>query len=140
LARTYQDQIEGKGLTLHLELNPHLELLHSSELYVREILQNFITNAIKYTEQGQIVIGARPKQGGVEFYVSDSGIGISKADREKVFEKFFRADNSQTRTASGTGLGLYVTMKLAKLLHAHISLSSELNHGSSFAVLIPNLA
>lgn len=140
LAHAYEAQIEAKGLALHIDLDPQLELLNSSELYVREILQNFITNAIKYTEQGQIVVGARAKPSGVEFYVSDSGIGISKADQEKVFDKFFRADNSQTRATSGTGLGLYVTMKLARLLHADINISSDLNHGSTFSVLIPNLS
>jgi PAS domain S-box-containing protein len=140
LATNYTPAAEAKGLTLHVELDPQLELLHSSELYVREILQNFITNAIKYTEQGQIVLGARNRQNGVEFHVSDSGVGISRTDQEKVFEKFFRADNSQTRATSGTGLGLYVTMKLAKLLKAQIQLTSELNHGSTFSITVPNLA
>jgi signal transduction histidine kinase len=56
-----------------------------------------------------------------------------------VFDKFFRSEDFRTRQNSGTGLGLYVTMKLARLIHAEISLESELNRGSTFTILIPNL-
>ena len=104
---------QKKGLAINLDPHPELELLKSSKLYVREILQNFITNAIKYTESGSVSIGARPKQGGVEFYVVDTGIGIAKGDQAKLFDKFFRSEDFRTRKHKGTGLGLYVTMKLA---------------------------
>jgi PAS domain S-box-containing protein len=139
LASIYGPQAEAKGLELRLETDPHLELLQTSKLYTKEILQNFITNAIKYTEKGHVTVGARSKLNGVEFYVTDSGIGISKADQEKVFDKFFRADNTKTRAATGTGLGLYVTIKLARLVHAEIDLESEPGHGSTFRIFIPNL-
>lgn len=139
LVEGYQAEIANKGLTIRADLNPHLETLSSSELYVREILQNFITNAIKYTEKGSITVSAQPKEGGVLFMVSDTGIGISKADQERVFDKFFRSEDFRTRATNGTGLGLYVTMKLARLIHADISLESELNQGSTFSIFIPNL-
>jgi PAS domain S-box-containing protein len=139
LAKTYQAEAEAKGLQLRTELDPHLELLQSSKLYVREILQNFITNALKYTQKGHVTLGARAKPTGVEFYVADTGVGISKSDQEKVFDKFFRAENFQTRETSGTGLGLYVTMKLARLLHADISIDSQVDEGSTFTIFIPNL-
>lgn len=139
LAAEYSTAASSKGLDLKTELDPHLELLQSGRLYVREVLQNFITNAIKYTEKGHVTLGARSKTGGIEFSVSDTGIGISKSDKEKVFDKFYRSDNSKTRAASGTGLGLYVTMKLARLLHAEINLESKLDEGSTFTIFIPNL-
>lgn len=88
LQKNYSTQAEAKGLTLKSEADPHLELLLSSKLYVREILQNFITNAIKYTEKGHIIINAKTKKDGVLFTIADTGIGISKADKEKVFDKF----------------------------------------------------
>ncbi len=75
----------------------------------------------------------------MRFSVHDTGIGISKADQEKIFDKFFRSEDYRTRRNSGTGLGLYVTMKLARLLHAEITVESKLNHGSSFTIFIPNL-
>jgi len=140
LANDYRPQAEAKGLTVHTEVDPTLETLQSSKLYVREILQNFITNAIKYTQRGSITIGAQTKDEGIIFRVKDTGIGISKTDREKVFDKFFRSEDYRTRQNNGTGLGLYVTMKLANLLHADIDVTSELNQGSTFRVYIPNLS
>lgn len=139
LQEAYGDEARAKGLELKVRLDPHLELLHSSMLYSREILQNFITNAIKYTEQGSVTIGAFPDPKGVRFTITDSGIGISKTDQEKIFDKFFRSEDFRTRQSNGTGLGLYVTMKLARLIHAEISVESELNHGSTFTIIIPNL-
>jgi PAS domain S-box-containing protein len=140
LAKSYQDQAKAKGLQLHTDLDPHLEVFHSSKLYAHEILQNFVTNAIKYTQEGSVTIGAGPDPKGVRFSVSDTGIGISKSDQEKVFDKFFRSEDFRTRQNSGTGLGLYVTIKLARMLHAEISVESELNHGSTFTIFIPSLA
>jgi signal transduction histidine kinase len=139
LQHNYEPSATKKQLELKTDIDPTLELLKSSRLYVREILQNFITNAIKYTETGSVTIGANTKEGGVEFFVTDTGIGISKVDQQKVFDKFFRSEDYRTRQNSGTGLGLYVTMKLTRLIHAEISVESELNKGSTFIIFIPNL-
>lgn len=140
LASNYRADVEKKGLAIHTTIDPKLEVLYSSKLYVREILQNFITNAIKYTEKGHVDIGAKRKDNGVEFQVADTGIGLSKLDQLRVYDKFFRSEDFRTRATSGTGLGLYVTMKLARLLHTDISLTSELNKGSTFTIFIPNLS
>ncbi len=139
LVTTYKGEAQAKGLTLRSSIDPNLETLHSAPLYVKEILQNFVTNAIKYTEKGSVIIGAKATPKGVTFTVSDTGIGISKVDRERVFDKFFRSEDFRTRAHNGTGLGLYVTMKLASLLHAEIDVQSQLNKGSTFSILIPNL-
>jgi signal transduction histidine kinase len=139
LESNYTKAAAAKNLELRLDLDPRLELLQSSSLYVREILQNFITNAIKYTEKGRVTLHAKPTKDGVEFAVSDTGIGISKTDQQRVFDKFFRSEDFHTRAQSGTGLGLYVTMKLARLVHAEIELESEPGKGSTFHVIIPNL-
>ncbi|MDZ7744967.1 MAG: ATP-binding protein [Candidatus Saccharibacteria bacterium] len=140
LCQAYTKDAEKKGLNITTDIDPHLELLKTSKLYLREILQNFITNSIKYTEQGSVTIGARSKEKGVEFSVSDTGIGISKTDKEKIFDKFFRSEDYRTRANSGTGLGLYVTMKLARLIHAEINMESELNQGSTFTIFVPDLS
>lgn len=139
LSSNYTPQAAAKSLKLEVQLDPTLELLSSSKLYVREVLQNFITNAIKYTPRGTVIIGAVKKPGGVAFTVTDTGIGISKSDQDKVFDKFFRSEDYRTRENNGTGLGLYVTAKLARLIKADISLTSELNHGSTFTIMIPDL-
>lgn len=139
LEKLYSPDAGRKGLHILVDIDPNLELLKSSRLYVREILQNFITNAIKYTEKGHISIGAHKRDNGVLFTVSDTGIGISKMDQEKVFDKFFRSEDYRTRQSNGTGLGLYVTMKLTRLIHAEIDVDSELDKGSTFSIYVPNL-
>jgi len=139
LVATYQGDAVAKGLMLRSDIDPNLETLKSGQLYVKEVLQNFVTNAIKYTDEGSVTIGAKSSATGVTFTVSDTGIGISKSDRERVFDKFFRSEDFRTRSHSGTGLGLYVTMKLAHLLHAKVDLKSELNKGSTFSIFVPNL-
>lgn len=139
LYESYEREAIKKGLKLKTDLDPSLELLYSSKLYVREILQNFVTNAIKYTRKGEITIHAKAEPKGVRFAIEDTGIGISKADQERVFDKFFRSEDFRTRQANGTGLGLYVTVKLVRMLHAEVDVRSELNHGSTFTVFIPNL-
>lgn len=139
LQELYEPEAKAKNIELRTDIDPTLELLRSSRLYVREILQNFVTNAIKYTEKGHIIIGAHKREGGVLFTVEDTGIGISKADQEKVFDKFFRSEDFRTRQNKGTGLGLYVTMKLTRLIHADIDVVSQLDKGSTFSIFIPNL-
>ncbi len=139
LVSNYQSEAKAKGLELKADLDPKLEVLYSSRLYVREMLQNFITNALKYTPKGYVHINAKQQQQSVSVTISDTGIGISKADQEKVFDKFFRSEDYRTRQSNGTGLGLYVTMKLARLTHADITFTSELNQGSRFTVTIPSL-
>ena len=140
LIASYRSDASAKGLELKSDLDPHLEVLNSSTLYVHEILQNFITNAIKYTENGSVTVGAQKTPKGITFRVTDTGIGISKTDQEKIFDKFFRSEDYRTRATNGTGLGLYVTMKLARLIHAEISVESNLNQGSSFIIFVPSLS
>lgn len=139
LAASYVPDAQKKGLEIKTEIDPQVTELKSTRLYVREILQNFVTNAIKYTAEGSVTIKANPDPNGVRFAVQDTGIGISKGDQERVFDKFFRSEDFRTREANGTGLGLYVTMKLTHLIHAEIKLNSVLNEGSTFEVFVPNL-
>lgn len=139
LADAYLPEAAKKDLKLKTVLDPKLELLSSSRLYVREILQNFVTNAIKYTNKGEVTIHATAEPKGVRFAIQDTGIGIGKADQERVFDKFFRSEDFRTRQANGTGLGLYVTVKLVRLLHAEVKVQSKLNHGSTFTVMIPDI-
>jgi PAS domain S-box-containing protein len=140
LKQDYSLQCQQKGLEILLGHVPEELHINSSPLYVKEILQNFITNSIKYTEEGSITLSASHKQDGLEVAISDTGIGISKSDQKKLFDKFFRSEDFRTRKNNGTGLGLYVTKKLANLIGAKISIESKLNVGSTFKIYIPNLS
>ena len=103
-------------------------------------MQNFVTNSIKYTNTGMVIIGARPLSGGVEFWVRDTGIGISKQDQEKIFTKFYRSEDYRMKSTKGTGLGLYITKKLATLIKASIHVESKLDEGSTFTIFVPDLS
>jgi signal transduction histidine kinase len=129
----YAPQAAKKKLHFNLDIGSHLGTVMASRLYLHELLQNFVTNSIKYTKEGSVTLRAHCKDGLLTFEVKDTGIGISKADQAKIFKKFYRSEDYRTRETGGTGLGLYVAVKLAKKLGTTITLTSRLNHGSSFS-------
>lgn len=134
----YAPQAEAKGLVMNLDAPAGLGAVFASRLYLQELLQNFITNAIKYTQEGSLTLTIHKHDDMLTFTVSDTGIGISKADQQKIFDRFYRAEDYRTRETSGTGLGLYVAVKLCKKLGCRIDLKSRLNHGSAFSFQLPS--
>ena len=132
----YSDDAKAKKLHLNLDLAPTVKTIHVNRLYIEELLQNLFTNAIKYTKKGSVslIIERKPKK--TKFSVKDTGIGISKSDQTKIFAKFYRSEDYRTRETGGTGLGLYVSAKLAQKLGTKISLISRLNLGSTFSFII----
>lgn len=134
----YAPQAEKKNLHFDLDVASHLGTVTASRLYLKELLQNFITNAIKYTKEGRVTLHVTHKDDQIVFAIQDTGIGISKSDQAKVFKKFYRSEDYRTRETGGTGLGLYVAAKLAKKLNTKIELSSRLNHGSTFSFSLPH--
>ena len=137
LYNEYAPQAEKKNLHFNLDLTSRLGQVTASRLYLKELLQNFITNSLKYTKEGTITLHVTRKEKEVTFEVRDTGIGISKSDQAKIFNKFYRSEDYRTRETGGTGLGLYVAHKLAKKLNTKIELTSRLNHGSSFSITLP---
>ena len=122
-----------KGLRFDLDVSAQIGVIKVSRLYLTELLQNFIINAIKYTPRGGVTLRMHRRNGAVQFAVIDTGIGIGKTDQKKIFQRFYRAEDYRTRETSGTGLGLYVAGKLAHKLGCTISVKSRLNHGSTFS-------
>ncbi len=137
LYHRYQPEAEAKSLALNLDLDGLPDVL-VSRLYLEEILQNFLTNAIKYTKEGSVTLSGKIKDGRIVCSVTDTGIGISKTDQDKIFNKFFRSEDYRTRETSGTGLGLYVVTKLASKLNTKVDVVSRLNHGSTFSFTLPS--
>ncbi len=133
LFHEYAPQAKKKHLLFDIDTVGTLGTVTASHLYLRELLQNLITNAIKYTKEGTITLRATRDGDTITFAVIDTGIGISKSDQAKVFNKFYRSEDYRTRETGGTGLGLYVASKLSKKLGTTISLKSRLNHGSTFS-------
>jgi signal transduction histidine kinase len=113
-------------------------VLYSDEQRIAQILRNFVSNALKFTAEGEVRVSAEPVDSGeVRFTVSDTGIGIAPADQERIFEDFTQVDGPVQRRVRGTGLGLPLTRKLAALLGGAVSLESTLGAGSRFSVTIP---
>jgi signal transduction histidine kinase/CheY-like chemotaxis protein len=121
------------------ETAPDLPPIYSDESKVSQILRNFISNALKYTERGEVRVSARltPNRDGVEFSVTDTGIGIPEQDVDRVFDEFVQIENPLQRRVKGTGLGLPLSKRLAELLGGTIGVSSTLGLGSTFSVTIP---
>ena len=135
---------EDKNIDLSVEIENDLPLLYQDQPKVQQILTNLLSNAIKFTpEGGRITVGARgDSRGRIEFWVSDTGVGIPDSEKEIIFEKFRQGkavlgQDTLTREYSGTGLGLSIVKELCKLLGGEISVESELGKGSTFRVMIP---
>ncbi len=137
LYEKYYPQATEKGLIMNVHVPHNRAKIFTSRLYLEELLQNIITNAIKYTPKGTIDIVATVKKDVLTLSVKDTGIGISKSERVKVFQRFYRSEDYRTRETSGTGLGLYIAGKLAAKIGTSITLQSRLNHGSTFSINLP---
>ena len=132
-----------KGLKLEVKNNPKMpHLLYGDEVRIRQIIVNFLTNGIKYTEQGTVCLSLDYEERDEEsillkISVSDTGKGISEEDQQKLFSSFQRVDEKNNRNIEGTGLGLSITKQLTDLMDGVISVESELGKRSTFTVKIP---
>ena len=126
-------------VALRFEPADELPPLLTDEGKVSQILRNFISNALKYTERGEIRVsaGLTPAGDAVAFSVADTGIGIASEDQERVFEEFTQVRNPLQTRFKGTGLGLPLCRRLTALLGGSIALESELGQGSTFTATIP---
>jgi len=111
----------------------------SDESKVSQILRNFISNALKYTERGEVRVSVSltADRNAVEFRVADTGIGIPESDLGRIFDEFVQIENPLQKRVKGTGLGLPLSKRLAELLGGHIAVQSRLGEGSTFSLTIP---
>ena len=129
---------QEKGLEFAIYINKEVPLsLIGDPLRIGQIITNYCSNAIKFTEKGEIVVAAESleKKGDqikVKFSVRDTGIGLTKEQQQKLFKSFSQADQSTTRKYGGTGLGLAISKKLAELMNGEVWLESEVGVGSTF--------
>lgn len=136
LRAEYEPKASEKNLLFTTEVDPSLKTIRTNQLYLKELLLNLITNAIKYTQTGSIIVSISQDKKSIIFSVADTGIGISKSDQKKIFNRFYRVEDYRTRETGGTGLGLHVVAKLARNLNGEIKLESRLNHGSKFSLVL----
>ncbi|NWG34528.1 MAG: GAF domain-containing protein [Chloroflexi bacterium] len=145
--RSTKRQVEDKKQTIQLQLAENLPNVWADPVRVGQVLTNLVSNAHKYTpEGGLIVLGAQETENQwdpegarrvVHIWVKDNGIGISTEDQAKIFQKFFRSDDSKAREAPGTGLGLNITKSLVEMQGGRIWFESEFRRGTTFHFTVP---
>jgi signal transduction histidine kinase/CheY-like chemotaxis protein len=111
--------------------------LYTDEGKLAQILRNFLSNAVKFTERGEIRVWAEPIDGKIRINVADTGIGIAREDQARIFEEYTQAAQPRVKKAKGTGLGLPLARKLAELLGGEVGVESEPGRGSTFHVVVP---
>jgi PAS domain S-box-containing protein len=144
-AATVQPLVEKNGNSLHLEPGEGLGAMHSDPMKLRQVLLNLLSNACKFTEKGSIHLRITREEpaagadapGSVVFEVRDTGVGMTPAQLEKIFEAFSQADSTITRKYGGTGLGLAITRKFCRLMGGDVTVRSEEGRGSIFTVRLP---
>ena len=138
MIRLTREKAVSKGLKLILNYDKSLPTeLIGDETRISQMILNLLSNAIKFTEKGQVELillerGRRKEGTLLRIIVKDSGIGISKENQDRIFDRFIQAESSTTRLYGGTGLGLHIVRSLIQLHNGELSLSSTLNQGSEF--------
>jgi signal transduction histidine kinase len=128
---------QSKGIPFVIEPPVDDGTIVSDMLKVRQILTNLLTNAVKFTDGGEITLGVRCDENDCFFTVHDTGIGIAADHLDRVFEPFWQVEQTASRRVGGTGLGLSVTRRLAKLLGGDVTVESTKGEGSSFILRLP---
>lgn len=129
-----------KPINLNWDWPVDLPVIHTDGVKLRQILQNLINNAIKFTDQGNITILVRSAPAHVSFKISDMGVGIPEDALPFIFDKFRQVDGSNARLYEGVGLGLYIVKKFTALLGGKIDVESAVGKGSTFSLTIPILS
>lgn len=132
-ARIFSKQLEDSPVKIIYEKSHEEYLFAMDRQRLTQVLTNFMTNAVKYTREGQIRLGYECMDGGVKFFVEDTGLGIPMDKKERVFDRFEKLDSF----VQGTGLGLSICKDIATMFHGKIGVESELGRGSTFWMWLP---
>ncbi|MCG7537253.1 response regulator [Pseudoalteromonas sp. OOF1S-7] len=151
LKKQFEPIAKEKGLEFKVSISPMApQDIETDELRLEQVLRNLLSNAFKFTEQGNVELCIEPADGSAQFnnptltpqsclsfVVKDTGIGIAQDKQQAIFEAFQQADGSTSRAFGGTGLGLTISREFSHLLGGEIQLVSELDKGSAFSLYIP---
>lgn len=132
---TMESQLQA--VTLDVEIPRELPAAAGDADRLRQVLVNLLDNAVKYSDADQVRVGVEVADGKIFIAVGDEGRGIAMADRERIFEKFYRADPQLRHAPSGTGLGLYIAKELTQRMGGSLVVTSEPGRGSTFTVALP---
>jgi PAS domain S-box-containing protein len=132
-----EELIAGAPVRVQIDLADGLPKITSDQQKVSQILVNLITNATKFTHQGEIRVSGRSNHNGIELSVKDTGVGIPEKEHERIFEAFQQAAGTSAKSAGGTGLGLAISRRLARLLGGDLTVQSAAGSGSTFTLTLP---
>ncbi len=137
--RDWEKKFANKQLNVIVDLTPHLPTIRADRARLQEALYNLLDNAVKYSrEHGEIRLMARRRDDQIVLSVSDNGIGISKEDLPRVFERFYRVDKARTaESIRGTGLGLAIVKHIAQLHGGRVEAESEIGRGTTIQMVLP---
>ena len=138
ITRAGQILVKDRPVELVVNQEAHLPHAHADSVRLRQIIWNIVSNAVKFTEEGNVTITTGIEDEALVFVeVADTGIGMAKSDLNVIFEQFRQVDGSSTRRAGGTGLGLNITRHLIHMHGGEISVDSELGVGTTFRFTLP---
>jgi signal transduction histidine kinase/CheY-like chemotaxis protein/CHASE3 domain sensor protein len=139
VTQVFQPVADGKKVDFVIEVSPSCPAtIETDPQRLEQVLKNLLSNAFKFTEQGQVTLAIKRAAGGqVAFAVTDTGIGISEDQQQRIFEAFHQADGTISRRYGGTGLGLSISRELVRLLGGTMAVKSRPGEGSTFTVIIP---
>ncbi len=135
--KTFEHLAKDKKIEFNLIIDEKLDYMYSDESKITKIIKNLLSNAFKFTQDGNIFLKVKDKNSEIKIIVQDEGIGIDKNDFESIFNRFVQIDSSISRKYGGIGLGLSICADLVHLLGGKITLKSEKGFGSSFEVILP---
>lgn len=138
LAEEYRQVAAVRGLALHYV--PSRAWVDSDLALLARVVRNFLSNAVRYTEQGHLLLGCRRRPNGLEIMVGDTGPGIPEPQREAIFLEFRRASQPQANHSRGLGLGLAIVDRISTMLDHPVTLASRLGQGALFSILVPYAA
>ncbi|MBZ0329483.1 PAS domain-containing protein [Halomonas sp. ANAO-440] len=134
LAREYRQVAASEGLAFHYV--PSSAIVRSDISLMARVIRNLLSNAIRYTPGGHLLLGCRRRREGLEIQVLDTGCGIPDEERELIFQEFRRLQTASARDR-GLGLGLSIVDKISRMLHQPVRVSSQIGRGTLFGVLLP---
>jgi signal transduction histidine kinase len=134
----YQIQLKEKGLVTQYIIPKNVVVFVDRDKFFR-IFSNLFSNAIRYTDEGQIRISTEVKNQSLILYFSDTGQGIEPQNLDRIFDRFYRTDSARTRVGGGTGLGLAITRAIVQAHQGTIEVTSKIGQGTTFTITIPHL-
>ncbi|EST54081.1 histidine kinase [Brevibacillus panacihumi W25] len=140
IAFSFHPEAEEKGIRMEVDVPDELPKIYADRDRVAQIIKNLVKNALKFTEEGEIRLSATAEEQYVRIRVTDTGVGISADDLNRIWERFFKVDRGRSKKNKGTGLGLAIVKELVELHDGKCSVESVPGEGSTFTVWLPTVA